>query len=640
MDENLNNNKTNNGDNPNFNNNQQPNSDFNNQVNPVEQNTEENPYYNPYFQGNDISNSPYMDGMNSDSSNNDVYNQSYMNMYSSGSNNQEMNDVQNTNIPENNQVDDSINLFDMDNDDQSLNNNSTVDNMSTQNNIPVQDNMPTQNDVLAQDNVPTQENPSLDINPILNTNFNTLEADNQSDFNMSGNIETDQQSIDNSQFNSNQTAQNTYGSNNDEEFKKSWMGKLYDKANHRKFSIPAFFFGGLYYLYRKLYLFGFVFLLISCIIPIIGMYAISSSLTSIPTNTISSSNSSFIVPILLTAVLPIIINIIYAFAFYPLYKSNINKKLAKYKNETQNPAQLLDTAKQKGGTSIPLVLVGILLNAVICGVALTTIMSSLISGFMEGLIGGLKNPQNELNSNTLANDTSENQAIYDIYNFYNDYYFEYDASKWLANEDKNLSYENYTLAYIQSIENLTSVGFDINQNDGRASFFTYLYNLFSSQIDATNTTLELGSSSFVYDNGIYYSFIDLVYTASIERCYFVLIPENDIFIEFILSNNDTVISDEIHDEVVSYICSIQEEQVSDTTGNINTDVVNGIDSNNVNIPSSETNSTEPQNSATNLINNTEPQISANNTTENNPGGLTIVSNTANSNVAVMFNTAQ
>ena len=44
--------------------------------------------------------------------------------------------------------------------------------------------------------------------------------------------------------------------------------------------------------------------------------------------------------------------------------------------------------------------------------------------------------------------------------------------------------------------------------------------------------------------------------------------------------------------------------------------------------------------ATNLINNTEPQISANNTTENNPGGLTIVSNTANSNVAVMFNTAQ
>ena len=594
MDENLNNNKTNNGDNPNFNNNQQPNSDFNNQVNPVEQNTEENPYYNPYFQGNDISNTPYMDGMNSDSSNNDVYNQSYMNMYSSGSNNQEMNDVQNTNIPENNQVDDSINLFDMDNDNQAVSNNSAID----------------------------------------------IKNSNQADFNMSGNIETDQQSIDNSQFNSNQTAQNTYGSNNDEEFKKSWMGKLYDKANHRKFSIPAFFFGGLYYLYRKLYLFGFVFLLISCIIPIIGMYTISSSLTSIPTNTLSSSNSSFIVPILLTAVLPIIINIIYAFAFYPLYKSNINKKLAKYKNETQNPAQLLDTAKQKGGTSIPLVLVGILLNAVICGVALTTIMSSLISGFMEGLIGGLKDPQNELNSNTLANDTSENQAIYDIYNFYNDYYFEYNASKWLENEDGNLSYDNYTLAYIQSIENLTSVGFDINQNDGRASFFTYLYNLFSSQIDATNTTLELGSSSFVYDNGFYYSFIDLVYTASIERCYFVLIPENDIFIEFILSNNDTVISDEIHDEVVSYICSIQEEQVSDTTGNINTDVVNGIDSNNVNIPSSETNSTEPQNSATNLINNTEPQISANNTTENNPGGLTIVSNTANSNVAVMFNTAQ
>src|SRR5699024_7172961 len=116
------------------------------------------------------------------------------------------------------------------------------------------------------------------------------------------------------------------------------------------------------------------------------------------------------------------------------------------------------------------------------------------------------------------------------------------------------------------IEALSSVGFDISQNDGRSSFFTYLYNLFSSQIDAQTTTLELGSSLFVYENGIYYSYFDLVYTTSIERCYFVLIPESDIFIEFILSNADTVVADDIHNEVISYICSIINEPTTQTSG--------------------------------------------------------------------------
>ena len=80
--------------------------------------------------------------------------------------------------------------------------------------------------------------------------------------------------------------------------------------------------------------------------------------------------------------------------------------------------------------------------------------------------------------------------------------------------------------------------------------------MFSSQLDLSTTSLELGSSSFIYENGIYYSYFDLVYATSIERCYFVLIPEDDIFIEFILSNNDTVITDAINEEVIGYICSI------------------------------------------------------------------------------------
>ena len=215
-------------------------------------------------------------------------------------------------------------------------------------------------------------------------------------------------------------------------------------------------------------------------------------------------------------------------------------------------------------------------------------------------------------------------------------------------EDGSLAYGNYTLSYIQSIENLTSAGFDINQNDGRSSFFTYLYNLFSSQIDAQSTTLELGSSSFIYDNGIYYSYFDLVYSASIERCYFVLIPEDDIFMEFILSNTDTVIPDDIHNEIVSYIGSITDEDViTDTNAVQNSNIVNEAGNENT-IPASGTLDTAPNSEASNEIdvNNIEPQSSSSNvvevgnTTPSSNGGLTITTPTNVPGIVTAHNTIQ
>ena len=102
------------------------------------------------------------------------------------------------------------------------------------------------------------------------------------------------------------------------------------------------------------------------------------------------------------------------------------------------------------------------------------------------------------------------------------------------------------------------------------------------------------------DLSIYYSYLDLIYqdTSSIERCYFILIPEDDIFIEFILSNNDTVIPDDIHEEILEYLSSIyileEDEEiedelqnvlgnsVNDTIGNgITSDVINEVGNNNI-----------------------------------------------------------
>lgn len=616
--------ENNNLENPNLNNGNtnNPNSNINEgnqdnslQNNPYLQNTEDNPYYNPYFQNTTIDNSPYFDNSNV-SINNDIYNQSYMDINNSQFNNQ-------SDLPSlENKTDNQSTLS---NDEIQTDNETNLSTLENQ----VQDSNEDLNLFDLNDDVNEQISNGETKNPDSNNNFNyeNLNVENNTNFEPTSNVHINpilsqninQSTNPNNDFMNEST--NSYGSNNDEDFKRTWMGSLYDKANRRKFSIPSFFFGGVYYLYRKLYLFGFIFLIISCIIPIIGMNMILTNLTNPSTMILSS---------IFITILPIIINIIYGFAFYPLYKNNINQKLNKYKNEVQSPTQLIDLAKQKGGTSVLLVILGILLNGVISTIVLTAVLSSSINSIVNDLFKN-NSMQNTLNNN--INETENVQATYDLYNFYNNYSLEYDSSKWTENTDKKLVYDNYTISYIQSIENVTSTGFDINQSQGRSSFFTYLYNLFSSQLDLSTTSLELGSSSFIYENGIYYSYFDLVYATSIERCYFVLIPEDDIFIEFILSNNDTVITDAINEEVIGYICSIttnyQDNLDANNFSNTATDENGNSISNVVN-----NNDSEAQNNLSNTYSNSSSNISSSN------NEMTITSNTYTNGISIMYNTMQ
>ena len=212
-------------------------------------------------------------------------------------------------------------------------------------------------------------------------------------------------------------------------------------------------------------------------------------------------------------------------------------------------------------------------------------------------------------------------ATYDYYMFYKDYGFDYDSSKWSIDEaDNSLNSGNYKLTYAQAIENLTSAGFNINEPNGRANFFTFLYNQFSSQADAT-TSVELGTSNFTLKTGsyIYYAYLDLVYETSIERCYFVLLPQEDMFVEFILSNQDTVIPGDIDTEIVDYICAIynaneqesgngMENEVSNTlvTNDIVTNEVSNIVANEVSntISNGTTNNIATNEVASNTVTNT------------------------------------
>ena len=551
---------------------------LNNQgINPNNQNPQENPYYNPYF-NNDL-NSPYFSNDNS------------------------------TNVYENQGNSEDTNLFNLANEsnsqEQTFSNDYTEQNASY-NNEPttfeqsessVQNNFNqnlntnfAQNDFNQAQNVNTMQN---DFNQNLNTNFA------QNDFNQAQNQNPMQQD-----FNQNDMQ---YGSSTDEEFIKAWMGNLYAKANS-KFSIPTFFFGGYYFVFRKMYLSGLLMILVNLIL---------SSLPLLLLNTVTLVAS----PILL-----ILLNIGYGFAFYPLYKKYVKAQLQKIKAQSPTPNELLNVASKKGGTSIGIAIVSVIVSSIVA----TLIFSLQMASFIKSLLPPSSLEQDSNTSNNLSGTT----AVYDTFNFYKDYCLDFDTNKWTFDDNK-LENDGYSLAYIQSIENLKDFGFDMNTSNDRASFFTFLYNQFSSQVTA-DTSIELGSSSFIQFNGVdlYYAYLDLIYPTSMDRCYFLIIPEDDIMLELILTNSeDTVIYDPIHTEILTYLSSVYSEPL-DENNELGNDInSNSIDTNAVseNIIANETTS---NNELSTVSNSTSNNVVSENVSSNTLGNTVSNTNSTNPNTNV------
>ena len=509
---------------------------------PQDDESQNNPYYNPYFQNTDLNNSPYF---NDNNINFDLGN---LNESIEGNPNvpDPTNIEINTNMESNNNVENSTSQIENANNYEDL-----YSPISNTQNDQVEPSMP------KQENINTQPSDNIDLFNLTEEKTEEIAPSTQMD--NTNEIINDNQKVsfettinNNSYNNQNELSNNSkpndnyYGSDNDDSFRKTWMGKLYSKAQKRKFSIPAFFFGGLYFLFRKLYLIGIIILLITITLPTLAIVPMFSEKFDIAALLSSSS---------ILSIVSLLLNILYGFLFYPLYKKHVENKLKKYKNEAQNPSQLIDIASHKGGTSILAVIVSWLGLGLLSGIMFSLLLAPIMN-FKPQL------PNN--NSNNLINNevTEEPNASYELFNFYNDYSIEYNSSKWFLNSaDNSLVNGNYKLSYIQSLENLSSVGYDLTTENGRSSFFTFLYNQFSAQIDS-NTNLELGSSNFSKVNNIYFAYLDLVYATSIERCYFILIPEEDTFIELILSNADTVISDEIQEEVYDYISNLKTNNVS------------------------------------------------------------------------------
>ncbi len=131
--------------------------------------------------------------------------------------------------------------------------------------------------------------------------------------------------------------QNYENINNDDAFIDAYIGKNINIIKNNSFSTNVFFFGSIYIFYRKMWLLGFLWLVISIII---GLFIPFSS------------------------IIQLAINIVIALQFKKIYLNHVREKVKKIKSENpgKSKEELLMICSKKGGTTIvPVVIFSIFL---------------------------------------------------------------------------------------------------------------------------------------------------------------------------------------------------------------------------------------------------------------------------------------
>lgn len=175
-----------------------------------------------------------------------------------------------------------------------------------------------------------------------NENINDIESHDKGSNDVSDLI-IKNSNISNNSENDHSNFDNNINNNVDEEkLVMSFIGNNYDKIISNKFSLPAFFFGGLYLYYRKMFLYGIIVMIIQIVMSLfnLGNYTI-------------------------------IINIVLALTANKIYLYFVRGKVAKIKETYQNKDEdIVEVCKKKGGTSFGMVIGGLFLNFILAVIIL------------------------------------------------------------------------------------------------------------------------------------------------------------------------------------------------------------------------------------------------------------------------------
>ena len=156
---------------------------------------------------------------------------------------------------------------------------------------------------------------------------------------------------------------------NTEELKRVFIGQKYDKLINKNFSLPALLLGGTYYIYRKMYLLGCLYCLLTSML--ISIWATTTNI------------------IIFISYLLFICS--FSLGFGNSYRKHVNKKVQNIVSTSDSEATAIAKAKKQGNTNILLAIV-------------LTIVISILSSFIINKIPFF-------NSTPENNDLTQNENI-------------------------------------------------------------------------------------------------------------------------------------------------------------------------------------------------------------------------------------
>ena len=333
----------------------------------------------------------------------------------------------------------------------------------------------------------------------------------------------------------NQSADQGFNANAEESFARAWMGAFYDKAGKQKFSLGAAFFQGIYLLYKKMYGTGILVIILEEIVCILLSLLL---------------NINKILALIMFVFIMVLYFVGMGFGFYPLYKSFIKKKYKENTKKTSDPNQLQSIASKSGGTSIAGIFIGIVISVIIL-----IITSALVNKDLFKL-GSNKKPTNTT-TNTISNNVETDAQMEEEFNFFDKYNLVYDGATWAVDStNTGLVSGNYTLSYKANYK-AEDLNADFSSQDSLASLLKLLTDSFTNQVAQLNMQVEAGSNNFIKQNNCYYAYIDVLASDSISRYYFVVLPDENILFQFVLTAADTAIDYSTNLNVIDMITKIQ-----------------------------------------------------------------------------------
>ena len=427
-----------------------------------------------------------------------------------------------------------------------MNSNNQYDNM-TNNDFAQYNNIPNANSNDQFNNndsyLTNQYSNEYDPNSNYNMDYNQNNFDQNMNYNSNDYIEPmDVPGYDQSQgqlnpqyYDANNTSEQNYNNeqastsieNIDEEFKKNWMGNLYTKSNS-KFNIFAFLFGPIYFLYRKVTTFGIIFLAINTLlISAMSFLAITSQLKSLAlVGTIS---------LILT-----ILFVVYGFIFNGLYKGFVKSKQQAL-SATMDSNQLLDYAKQKGGTSVLGAILGISIIIIVVMISNIVGISIKSNSLNKKTKTTTITPDNTVQTPILTPEKQLSKYTFTAGSANTTYTLSYNSSTWTFNQATNsLTLQNgdvfkYADNYIEKLS--TQINTTVSTEQGRATFFNLYTNAFAQSAAQSNGTSTPSPQGFVQKGtNIYYAYNDIVVNNTVTRYYLLLIPSIDMNFQFTLTS--------------------------------------------------------------------------------------------------------